>query len=276
MKNIFLSASLFAFLVFSTLTSYAQIPNADFENWTAGNPDQWVTSNDSTFLAIFQVNPAYSGASALEVDMVDVNGFILPGTLYSSFPENSTPGALHGWHKFNDEGGDAWQVLIGLYANSNLNGFAFETISTTVSVFEEFVIDITYTGASVDSATIEFTLTPAPGHLGSYLIIDDLSWGGGGSGISDDPSANAITLEGVYPNPAKNMTDVIYHLPVSADVHLAIYDLSGKEVKVLVNENQHPGRFKAQFDANELPAGLYICELKTGDTVQTMEVTVTK
>ena len=46
---------------------------------------------------------------------------------------------------------------------------------------------------------------------------------------------------------------------------MKVYDLSGKEVAVLVNEKLSPGRYKTEFKANNLPSGVYFVKMESGD-----------
>jgi hypothetical protein len=90
-----------------------------------------------------------------------------------------------------------------------------------------------------------------------------------------------------YPNPFNPMTRISYSvgrvvapqqgsahaLSVSegpaAKVRIAVYDLLGREVAVLVDERKQAGDFEVQFDGKELPSGMYFYRMKAGDYVQT-------
>ena len=71
-----------------------------------------------------------------------------------------------------------------------------------------------------------------------------------------------------YPNPFNPETVVGSQLPVPSDVKLAIYDLLGREVAVLVNERRAAGSYQDTFLASGLASGTYICRLKAGAYVQ--------
>lgn len=72
-------------------------------------------------------------------------------------------------------------------------------------------------------------------------------------------------LEQNYPNPFNPVTQIRYQLPVAAHVKLTVFDLLGKEVQVLVDEIQQPGRKQVQFDASGLASGIYYYQLRTTD-----------
>jgi len=59
---------------------------------------------------------------------------------------------------------------------------------------------------------------------------------------------------------------------VSSHVRLAVYDLLGKEVAVLVNERKEPGEYEFTFDARNLAGGMYVCRLTAGGHVETRKM----
>jgi len=60
-----------------------------------------------------------------------------------------------------------------------------------------------------------------------------------------------------FPNPFNPTTKIKYALPVSGFVTLKIYDLLGREVKMLINQSSAPGTFIVDFNASELSSGVY-------------------
>ena len=60
-----------------------------------------------------------------------------------------------------------------------------------------------------------------------------------------------------YPNPFNSSTIIRYQLPESGYVVLKIYDLLGREIQTLVNENQKPGVYEARFYEKKLSSGIY-------------------
>ena len=64
-----------------------------------------------------------------------------------------------------------------------------------------------------------------------------------------------------YPNPFNPSTTIEYELDISSNVSLKISDTQGKEVRTLVNSRQQSGKHKVEFDAEELPSGIYFYSL---------------
>jgi hypothetical protein len=67
-----------------------------------------------------------------------------------------------------------------------------------------------------------------------------------------------FTLRQNYPNPFNPVTNIDLELPEFAKTHLAIFDITGREVITLINnENLNAGHYRYQVNANGLPSGMY-------------------
>ena len=67
-----------------------------------------------------------------------------------------------------------------------------------------------------------------------------------------------------YPNPFNPTTVIEYQLPVASYVSLKVYDILGREVAVLVNENKIAGYYNVTFNAKNMPSGVYFYRITTG------------
>ena len=83
-------------------------------------------------------------------------------------------------------------------------------------------------------------------------------------------------LVGNYPNPFNPTTKISYQLPNKAQVTLKIYDLLGREVAILVNEEKQAGKYEVEFDASSLSSGVYLYRISINDFVKTMKMMVVK
>ncbi len=85
-----------------------------------------------------------------------------------------------------------------------------------------------------------------------------------------------------YPNPFNPVTTRKYSIPtnVGGETHgrasLRIYNVLGEEITTLVNERQAPGEYSVQFDASDLPSGVYFYTLRVGDFVSTKKMILLK
>ena len=83
-------------------------------------------------------------------------------------------------------------------------------------------------------------------------------------------------LEQNYPNPFNPSTLISYQLKEKGFVSLKVYDMLGREVASLVNENQDEGKYSVIFNAANLPSGVYIYSLRVNDFVQNNKMTLMK
>ncbi|WP_262899682.1 glycosyl hydrolase 53 family protein [Rhodocaloribacter litoris] len=79
----------------------------------------------------------------------------------------------------------------------------------------------------------------------------------------DAPSTGTLRLHPNYPNPFRRTTTLTYTLPQAGPVRLAVYDVLGRRVALLVDTRQAAGTYRTAFDATALPPGLYIARLTT-------------
>jgi hypothetical protein len=79
-----------------------------------------------------------------------------------------------------------------------------------------------------------------------------------------------------YPNPFNPSTTISFELPVEGKVTLKVFNTSGKEVAVLVNEERSAGYYSVNFDASNLSSGVYYCRLEANEVIRVMKMAVVK
>ncbi len=79
-----------------------------------------------------------------------------------------------------------------------------------------------------------------------------------------------------HPNPFNPSTNIKYALPTNAFVNLTVYNVLGKTVTTLVNEEKPAGNYQIIFDASENPSGVYFYRLKTNDFLTTKKMMLLK
>ncbi len=79
-----------------------------------------------------------------------------------------------------------------------------------------------------------------------------------------------------YPNPFNPTTKISYNLPVSGDVKLQVFDITGRLVSTVVDKRQVSGNHVLSFDASTLASGIYIYRLKASGLTQTRKMTLIK
>jgi len=81
-----------------------------------------------------------------------------------------------------------------------------------------------------------------------------------------------FSLDQNYPNPFNPKTKIKFSIPVGTRhgvTVLKVYDLLGREVRTLINDNLQPGSYEVTFDAAGLASGVYFCRLRAGEFTET-------
>jgi len=79
-----------------------------------------------------------------------------------------------------------------------------------------------------------------------------------------------------YPNPFNPNTSIKFDIPKKSDVKLRIYDVSGKLLTELVNQELSPGNYEVNWNASGASSGIYFYKLETGDFNKTMKMVLVK
>jgi hypothetical protein len=87
---------------------------------------------------------------------------------------------------------------------------------------------------------------------------------------------NNFSLSQNYPNPFNPSTTIAFDIPITSYTKLIVYDLLGREIETLVNEELKAGSYKVNFNADRLSSGVYYYKLESGDFRQTRRMVVLK
>jgi hypothetical protein len=115
---------------------------------------------------------------------------------------------------------------------------------------------IGYNSASTTVNITSSNLETVNFHLTNYLI---------GVNPPDPNVPEVFSLSQNYPNPFNPFTRINYEIPKNSVVKLAVYDILGREVVKLVNnELKVPGRYSVEFDGANLASGIYFYRIEAG------------
>ncbi len=79
-----------------------------------------------------------------------------------------------------------------------------------------------------------------------------------------------------YPNPFNPSTSIEFSVPEASFVSLKVYDVTGKEVAVLVERELNAGNYSKIFDTSKLSSGIYFYRIQAGNFVKTSKMTLLK
>ena len=98
------------------------------------------------------------------------------------------------------------------------------------------------------------------------------------TGVEDNASyiPQEFVLHQNYPNPFNPSTKISYSIPYRAKVRLDVYDILGRKVAELVNEEKSAGKYEVRFDAGNLSSGVYIYQLSYSDKLLSKKMLLIK
>jgi photosystem II stability/assembly factor-like uncharacterized protein len=187
-------------------------------------------------------------------------------------------------------GGNSWQVIL---PNTGFTLFGIQSISPgicyavgdnsrifkstnegTTWALQQLPTGINYTIFSA----IQFKNVSTGWVIGSLGTILKTTNGGELIGVQNIGTSipNEYELYQNYPNPFNPATTIEFDIPKAVNVTIAVYDIRGKEIEQLVNENLQPGSYKTIFDAGKLSSGIYFYRITAGDFIQTKKLSLIK
>lgn len=95
--------------------------------------------------------------------------------------------------------------------------------------------------------------------------------------VASEEEANGINLAvTAAPNPLRDRTTIAFGVAEASDVRVAVYDALGREVALLAEAPYAAGRHELTFEANDLPAGVYVVRAVVGAEARTARVTLAR
>ncbi|MFL5751924.1 MAG: T9SS type A sorting domain-containing protein [Bacteroidia bacterium] len=166
--------------------------------------------------------------------------------------------------------------IIDSYAVNSMNG------SSCVSI-TNWDIDINNTpgipagtyrlGIWVDSGS-DISESDENNNVG--LLSGNINYSPSGSTGIASVSPAKFNLDNVFPNPAADKVKFSYALTEETTVNIRLVDISGKEVKVLLNQKQEKGNYSPEFVLSDLDAGIYFYRFSAGTAQVTKKIVITR
>jgi hypothetical protein len=272
------------FILIFTVSSYlySQIPNAGFENWTDGSPDEWFSNNIPGFaVPVVQSSSSHSGSFAVRLEVISTLGGNYPGYIWSGanflegFPVSQAYGSLTGYYQYNGAGGDGLYIVVYMENEGGVIGVGTITITNNTSGYTQFVVPIDYGATGVPNTAFIWLIVADSSdgqvNAGTFALIDDLEFGGSTDVEQINQVPLTYSLKQNYPNPFNPSTTIEFSVPEESFVELKVYNILGKEVSTLAYNTYLPGSYKVDFsakggsasggNAGDLSSGIYIAKI---------------
>jgi uncharacterized repeat protein (TIGR01451 family) len=157
-------------------------------------------------------------------------------------------------------------------------------VGNTATVDITVEVGATCSGTVTNTAEITGSSLPDPSNFFNLFDEPPATLLNNASEASFDVSAaqgrvldgSHIALGSSYPNPFNPTTTVPFSVVEASQVRLAVYDLLGREVAVLVDGTVSAGVHEVIFEASQLPTGVYLVRLETSGVMQTQRITLMK
>lgn len=187
---------------------------------------------------------------------------------------------------YTDDAGATWNSIspMGLPQNTAVNRFAFDSNNNIYAATQYDGIFYSDDGGS-NWAAMNDGLPAINGFYPTfsflYVNAEDVVYAGtydqglfigGDNPTTIDPHQNVpaqFSLRQNYPNPFNPTTTIGFSIAAPGFVKLTLYDILGKEIATIVNEERAAGDYTVEFNAGKLSSGIYFYQLEAGGFKQT-------
>ena len=272
-------------ICFRTNVVVAQnVPNPGFENWTAGNPDNWSTNNiPGVVVPITQTSP-HNGLHALKGEVLSsIAGNFSPyltstNMTGNGFHVNQAFATLSFYYKFNKVTTGIFTADAVMLENAGGGGYAGKIFTSSVSSFTLASLPFYYATTNPDTCIIAFSIDDTvtfDADPGNYFIIDDLLLSGL-VGVEEPMEPAVVAISKIQPNPVGDFAYIYYSLPANENLKFELFNIDGKISKVFDVQNETAGKHKIELSVGELPGGIYLLRMSTPNASSSARVVVVR
>jgi len=249
------------------VNNYQEQQNVHFINTSASSNDVYVIWQDdyiSDNLRLIYDDQTPLVPQNLSVQIHSEGGATYPKLNWSFNNEPDVfikTNAYQVWRRYNLSGGpwSDWSI-IG-YRDGDENQY----------------IDYTVSGLYAEANTAEYKLKVRDytNHFSDYSSSVSVNFSEFNK-ISLGYVLNEYGLKQNYPNPFNPTTTISYSIKTAGLVTLKVYDVMGTEVASLINANKEAGKYSVEFNAADLPSGIYFYTLTSGNFTATKKLILLK
>ena len=162
--------------------------------------------------------------------------------------------------------------------NYNTNGAVRQEMSDALYYASDHLpvcVDFTLSGCT-DSAACNYNETAYIDNGSCEYPEDGLDCAGSVLSFYTDIIPDKYSIHNIYPNPFNPITHITYGLPENSNVKIIVYDLTGKQLRTLINEFQTSGYYNLEWDASSYPSGVYFIKMVCGRISQSKKIILLK
>jgi choice-of-anchor A domain-containing protein/uncharacterized repeat protein (TIGR01451 family) len=202
------------------------------------------TSKEKVLINFFE-------ADTLKLQYINVTASILAPNTVLDFPTGLVTG----------------QVMVRcMFGTGQFNNSMFEGSITNNITVANFATIVSATQSSMPS------IIDVPA---SMVMVSNKA--NGATGVENDNVVpNEFNLLQNYPNPFNPATTISFSLAKNGFVNLSVFNMIGEKVATLVNKEYQTGNYTVEFNANNLPTGIYLYRLSAGNFVSTKKMILMK
>jgi hypothetical protein len=184
------------------------------------------------------------------------------------------------WNRYDLESG----YDFGYVEVSSNNGSTWQTVTAytgTNLTWTQQSFDITSFVNASTQARIRFRIQSDANTTGQGWYLDDIKLTNyclamlGVSG-NNTQLPKTFALEQNYPNPFNPNTNIKFQLPKSEFVTVTIFDMLGRKVATLLNEQKEAGYYDMKFDGTNYASGMYFYKIEAGNFTDTKKMILIK
>ena len=169
-----------------------------------------------------------------------------------------------------------WTVIDNPALNGNPNAIFFVDQNWNPSgasgTYNNASIGVWYDGSNWAIFNQNLSAMPEGASFNVYLATT----GATGVDNKNDVTVKNFQLDQNYPNPFNPTTKIRYQIAEAGQVTIDVVDILGRYIITLVNDNKPAGEYEVNFNAENLPSGIYFYHIKTGQYSQTKKMVLMK
>jgi hypothetical protein len=228
---------------------------------------------------VTQSDLAYHGSSAIQLETIDYNGLAWGAFVHSDTFSvgvlEERPIELSGYYRFAPVGDAicvANVIVFNYFGNFLVTcGFGIDTLAAAEE-YTRFTIPIFY-GSPFDTAvsvSINLKVHSQGAYeqsIGALALFDSLTLRTSFTTIRAHGvnTPQEFNLSQNYPNPFNPSTTIEFELPQATDVRIDVYTIAGQKIQTLLNRKMPAGDHQVDFNARNLPSGVYFYKIEAGE-----------